>query len=341
LQEEGKQIMATPAQDFQNRQMAADLAQSATFTQPAGPSTVFPADAEASLAASLNELKKKDVDYARLQSEESRATWENMARQNLARAQEAEAQRAGKIAADQAQSQAVDDARVMKLLEHAKELQAAIPQDKPLTEWNVPTEMLRDIANTSQELDRAARERGMPGLDGIMPQLPQAQPAAQHPDANSVKPHPRTSVSAIVRESVDVCQELRDLFGGDIPAFVMRRYGCDFPNALRQLGCCPDKPLTPAERQKLADEKHQREQQHANQVAKEEAERQRRLETREWLHLLERTYEESSNRLSQLRTGATEDVPGEEQLHWEILALGLDAIRKAEANYYRLAEVQQ
>jgi hypothetical protein len=83
--------------------------------------------------------------------------------------------------------------------------------------------------------------------------------------------------------------------------------------------------------------RREREAQHEAERAKQEATRRQSIEARDWLHLLERTYKESRDRLSQLRQGAQEGFAGEEEACWEILSTGLPQIRKAEVRYWHLA----
>ena len=76
---------------------------------------------------------------------------------------------------------------------------------------------------------------------------------------------------------------------------------------------------------------------HEAQIAEE---RGKRLKAREWLHFLEHLYDQDSERLSQLRRGSPGQFPGEEEACWEFMSEMLPAIRRAETNYRRIAELK-
>src|SRR5215469_2734959 len=151
--------------EARSRQMADELAAAASITQPPARPTAFPANNDAALQALINESKEKSLEYQRLQNEEDRLRWEETARENLQWNARLDAQRADRNALDQAQAQTVSDQKVMGLLAKAGELDArltAASQNGPLTEWTAPLDLLRERAQTLQELDRAAKELGMP-----------------------------------------------------------------------------------------------------------------------------------------------------------------------------------
>jgi len=174
------QTIAQMQTEARSRQMADELAAAASITQPPARPTAFPANNDAALQALINESKEKSLEYARLQNEEDRRRWEETERENLQWNARLDAQRADRQALDQAQAQTVSDDHVVKLLAQAQELDAhitAAAKDGPLTEWNVPLDILRARTQILQRLDVAAKERGMPGFD--------APATPQHPDTFS------------------------------------------------------------------------------------------------------------------------------------------------------------
>lgn len=218
--------MTTPAvrmvNDFRERQMSEAMAQAARFAQWPAPEaqTVFPSNSnDEALQASVNELKERDVEYKRLASDEARKEWEGTARANLIRNQELTAQREDRIALDQAQEQAVSDQRVTKLLQHAQELQASLPNDKPMTEWNMPTETLRDVATTMQELDREAKKRGLPGMD-----FAQSQPVADQRHPETFEDGSKVKIIQNADGTVEARLVTGEIFRGD-PLEVTRKIG--------------------------------------------------------------------------------------------------------------------
>jgi hypothetical protein len=122
--------------------------------------------------------------------------------------------------------------------------------------------------------------------------------------------------------------------GGDVIDFLRQRYSLDFRGALEYLGIASTTQYDRAAFRAFQREREQR-------AAKKEEERRRRIEARDWLHCLERCYEDANQRLSELRQGGAEHCDNETELCWEILASILDRIREAGAEYFALAGVGQ
>ena len=95
--------------------------------------------------------------------------------------------------------------------------------------------------------------------------------------------------------------------------------------------------LNPAVRLRL-----QREQQRhrAEEAERNEQERQDRIAARDELHELEADYSRAGLRLSELLRGKPERYRSEQELSWWTLADLLPRIRSAEANYRRLAGLE-
>jgi len=126
--------------------------------------------------------------------------------------------------------------------------------------------------------------------------------------------------------------------GGDIVDFVMKRDGFSFKVAVQSLGAWDERrAVCPNQIRELREQRKAKQQ--AN-VARVIDERRRRLEARDWLHLLQRLYDQDNVRLAQLRRGSPEQFPGEQEAYWEFLSNCLPQIRSAEVEYLRLAEVK-
>ena len=152
--------------------------------------------------------------------------WERTARANLVRERERAEQQQLENQGHELQAQAVDDKHVLELLQHANELQASLPTDKPMTAWNLPVEKLRDVAKTMQELDTAAKKRGMLGLD-MLPAQQQHEPQQQ--PAQNQKPETFEDGSTVqIKQNQDGTLEARlitgEVFRGD-PLTVTRKLG--------------------------------------------------------------------------------------------------------------------
>lgn len=128
--------------------------------------------------------------------------------------------------------------------------------------------------------------------------------------------------------------------GGDVITLWRLATGVSFISALKDLSAMAGVSAEPFNRERLRRERCERERRQAEAAAREEYLRRRRVEARDWLHFAEHIYAESSQRLSRLQQGAPEAFPGEIELHWEVLAFGLDTIREAEAEYRRLAGLE-
>jgi hypothetical protein len=130
------------------------------------------------LANSINELKAKDAEYARLTTEQSRREWEEVTRSNLARQRRQSELITARSEAARASTQQRDDIRDAGLVQHAAALNAILP-DK-FSEWTLPLDQLRDVAKTAQELDMVQQRRKI-GPYGDQPQ----QPAIEQPQATT------------------------------------------------------------------------------------------------------------------------------------------------------------
>jgi CHC2 zinc finger len=117
-----------------------------------------------------------------------------------------------------------------------------------------------------------------------------------------------------------------DVGGGDVIAFIRLRYGLNFKEACRRLGCWDDGALK-IDMVVVHDAERDREEQQAE----KDRSHQERIRARDWLHCCERIYRDSSRALSELREG------DEATIHWSILALVTDEIREAETAYLQKA----
>ena len=103
---------------------AADLAQIRS-TAPEAPRAQGVSASQSNdefLANSINELKTKDADYLRLQSETARAEWENMTRENLRRQRAVESNQAEIEQLNLSQRDATEAKHNSELFQYAKEL---------------------------------------------------------------------------------------------------------------------------------------------------------------------------------------------------------------------------
>jgi hypothetical protein len=126
--------------------------------------------------------------------------------------------------------------------------------------------------------------------------------------------------------------------GGDVLDFIMVRDSLSFKRAAELLGAWDEHQTISAQQVHELQLKRNRDRRAKETQLAEE--RRRRLEACDYLHLLERLYQEDCNRLCELRRGLPERFPDEEEACWECLSLALPAIRQAEAAYLRLAEVR-
>lgn len=123
--------------------------------------------------------------------------------------------------------------------------------------------------------------------------------------------------------------------GGDVVDFVMLRYHLDFKAAATMVGAWTDGD-DPRELRRL---QQQRKDERARKEQLQEERRRKRIDTVDFLHLLECLYENTSQRLTQLHHGATEVYRDEAEALWYLLALLHPIIRRVDANYCRLIEV--
>lgn len=127
--------------------------------------------------------------------------------------------------------------------------------------------------------------------------------------------------------------------GADIVAFVMLRDHVTFPQAARAFGAWEDANFR-GDAKKVFAERRERERIKETQHAQMEAEHRRRLEARDWLHMLERLYRRANARLSDLRRrSAAPKYENEEEVLWGVLSDSLDLSRIAAVEYARLAGV--
>lgn len=127
--------------------------------------------------------------------------------------------------------------------------------------------------------------------------------------------------------------------GGDIVAFLMLRDHLSFPDAARELGAWEDAGLSAEQQSRSRQERRRREEARKQLEAQRQAKHRERIAVRDWLHLLERVYKQTTNRLTQLRKGDAERYTGEEETLWGILSDCLPQIRTAAAQYSELAGV--
>ena len=127
-----------------------------------------------------------------------------------------------------------------------------------------------------------------------------------------------------------------DAKGGDVVDFLMRRENVPFKRAAQMLGAWRDQIPT-AEQAELGRLRTERDSKAAEEAARKDAERRERINVRDLLHTVERLYEDSGTRLTELHRGAKEQYPGETESCWALLSLELDCIRNLETQYWQLA----
>jgi hypothetical protein len=125
--------------------------------------------------------------------------------------------------------------------------------------------------------------------------------------------------------------------GGDVIRFIETRDRLSFKEAAKSVGAWRSEGMSESERRRLGRERKKREREQAEKQAQKESERVQLIEARDYLHTLEHAYDESVARRSELRRGAGEDFANETETQWDILASGLEAIRKAESHYLEVA----
>lgn len=131
-----------------------------------------------------------------------------------------------------------------------------------------------------------------------------------------------------------------DAKGGDVVDFVKLRDRVDFRRAAQLLGAWREEDVTEAERRDLQRQKLEREQRIDREALATERARRGRIDARDQLHQYESFYREASRRLTQLSQGVAEQFPGEQESCWEIMATSLPLIRRADAEYRRLAGLE-
>jgi len=124
--------------------------------------------------------------------------------------------------------------------------------------------------------------------------------------------------------------------GGDLIDFVRLRYSYSFPEACQTLGCWAESLNQEAVRRMQQDRKRQE----RKRIDKLETARRERIDSREWLRAFESLYIEASERLSELRCGASEDFEDESEYCWHIMSEELPRIRQAETRYWTAAGLE-
>jgi hypothetical protein len=140
---------------------------------PQPPVAQFSESNEKWLADSVNEIRQKDADYARLNSEQSREQWEKVARANLLRQKQHAEERQDAIAVGQMNRRVKDELDAQALLQQHAEIGATLPEN--WTENTLPLEKLRAVASITQKLGNVAERLGVKPAET----QPQQQ---QHPE---------------------------------------------------------------------------------------------------------------------------------------------------------------
>jgi len=166
--------MRAEAQERQQQQDQALLTTQPHDGPPPAPTATFSTSNDDALAAHLKQTRDSNAAYLKLQSEDARKQFEAEVASNFRRDEAQKQEGAIRGQMEREQSQIVSDQKLIGLLAHAKELHASIPTGQTLTEWNAPMNLLADYAKTMQELDAAAKERGITTEQLTVPQ-PQAQ----------------------------------------------------------------------------------------------------------------------------------------------------------------------
>jgi len=131
-----------------------------------------------------------------------------------------------------------------------------------------------------------------------------------------------------------------DAKGGDVLDFVKLRDRVDFRRAAQLLGAWREEDLSDTERRDLQRQKLEREQRAEREAIAAESARRTRIEARDHLHCLEGIYKEANVRLKQLSRGDAGQFDGERESCWELMANSLPLIRRADAEYRRLAGLE-
>jgi hypothetical protein len=155
-----------PDPGLQDAVQIAEMANLTTKTPPVG---VGPSVSnEQWLADSINELKTKDAEYLRLQSEQAREQWENMTRENLRRQRAVESNQAEHTQLQLAQRDATDAKHNSELFQYADELSNRLRIEFPngYTSQTLPIDTLADIVRTNQRFQKAAELAGVESREG-------------------------------------------------------------------------------------------------------------------------------------------------------------------------------
>lgn len=128
--------------------------------------------------------------------------------------------------------------------------------------------------------------------------------------------------------------------GGDLVDFVKLRDRVDFRRAAQLLGAWREEDLSEAERRDLQRQKLERERSLLRSAIADASAHRTKIEARDHLHCLERIYKEANVRLTQLSRGDPEQFDGERESCWELMANSLPLIRQTDAEYRRLAGLE-
>lgn len=110
--------------------------------------------------------------------------------------------------------------------------------------------------------------------------------------------------------------------GGDIIRFIETRDRLSFKEAAKSVGAWRSEGLSESERHRITAEQRQRQRELEQQVAQQEAERQQRIEARDWLHQLEQLYTEA--KAVHYLDGTADLIPmlrRAEQDYWQLCGL--------------------
>ena len=123
--------------------------------------------------------------------------------------------------------------------------------------------------------------------------------------------------------------------GGDVLAFFCQRYGYTFQTGAKLLGAWRE-DLTREERREL-DERTAKVRYECEQAEQaKDIEHARLTVLRNEIHTTAAIQREISDRLSELRRGASEAYEGEQEHCWAVLALALDDLRLTEQEYMQV-----
>lgn len=126
---------------------------------------------------------------------------------------------------------------------------------------------------------------------------------------------------------------------GDMVAFVQLRDHLDFKTAAQSLGAWDEAP-SPETVRRLAEQARARDQQRQLEEERTAEDRWRRLQLRDKAHEAARHHREASERLTELRSGATPASGGEEEACWVVMALAFDDLRDCERDYCAAAGLE-